>query len=137
MCLRARLASHEGRTGDALRLLEALEPGDTQGDIAVTPFVARAAERFLRAELLASLGRETEALQWFASLGYGSVTEVPLRAPAHLRQAEIHEGLGNRAEAARQCARFIELWRDSDPEFQPLVDEARRRLHALSLPTRY
>jgi hypothetical protein len=81
--------------------------------------------------LLASLGRDVEALQWFASLGHGAVTEIPLRAPAHLRQAQIHERRGDRDEAARHYARFIDFWRDSDPEFRPLVDEARRRLDAL------
>jgi len=132
--LRARLAWQRGRADEALRLLEALEPSDTQGDIAVTPFVTRASERFLHAEVLASLGRDAEALRWFASLGTGSVTEIPLRAPSHLRQAEIHERLGNRDRAARHFARFLELWQDADPTFQPVVDAARRRLASLTRP---
>ena len=126
--LRARLEQHAGRPEQALRLLEAMESRDTQGDVAATPFVSRASERFLRGELLVSLGRHAEALPWYASLGVGSVTEVPLQALAHYRQAEIHERLGNRDVASRHYARCLELWRDADQEFRPLVDTARQGL---------
>jgi DNA-binding SARP family transcriptional activator len=132
--LRAGLAWQKGRPEEALRLLEALESRDTQGDIAATPFVTRANERFLRAEVLASLGRDAEALRWFASLGIGSVTEIPLRALSDLRQAEIHERLGNRSESVRHYTRFVELWREADPELRPLVDAAHRRVASLTRP---
>lgn len=130
--LRAHVAWHRGRAQEALGLLETLESRDSQGDIAVIPFVTRANERYLRGELLASLGRDGEALQWFASLGGGSVTEIPLQAPSHFRQAEIHERLGHRPEATRHYARVLELWRDADPEFRRLADSARQRLAKLT-----
>lgn len=130
--LRAQLLRKAGHPEEALRLLQSLESSDSQGDIAVTPFVARANERFLHGELLASMGRNTEALQWFASLGDGSVTEIPLRAPSHFRQAEIYARLGKRDQAARHYARVLALWSDADAEFQPLVDAARRRLANLT-----
>ena len=114
-----------------LQLLEALEATDSQGDIAVTPFVARANERFLRGELLAAVGSDVEALEWFASLGDGSVTEIPLRAPSHFRQAGIHERLGNRDQAARHYVKFLKLWSIADSEFQPMRDSAQRRLAIL------
>jgi hypothetical protein len=126
--LRAALASFEGRKEQALSLLETLELRDTQGDIAVTPFSSRANERFLHGELLVAMGRGTEALQWFASLGTGSVTEIPLKALSHLRQAEIHERLGKRGLAGGHYEKFVRLWSDTDPEFQPIVDAARRQL---------
>jgi tetratricopeptide (TPR) repeat protein len=129
--LRAALAWQARRPADALRLLEALECRDSQGDVDVTPFDARANERFLHGEVLAALGRDAEALQWFASLGTGSVTELPLRAPAELRQAAIHERLGHRADAVRHYERFLALWRDADPALRATADSARRRLAAL------
>lgn len=128
--LRAQVAWKEGSPEKALALLQALESSDSQGDVAFTPFVARANERFLRGEVLAGMGRNAEALRWFASLGDGSVSEIPLRAPSHFRQAEIHRHLGNRGQAARHYARFLKLWSDADPVFQPLVDSARRGLAA-------
>jgi tetratricopeptide (TPR) repeat protein len=112
----------------ALRILETLESSDSQGDIAATPFVARASERFLRAEVLAAMGRHSEALRWFASVGDGSVSEIPFRALSHLRQAAIHERLGDRKQAATHYAWFLKLWAHADPEFQPLVAAARRQL---------
>ena len=72
-------------------LLQAMESRNAQGEVAATPFASRANERFLRAEILASLGRTAEAVQWLAALGDGSVTEVAevaLRAPSNLRQGE-------------------------------------------------
>jgi tetratricopeptide (TPR) repeat protein len=129
--LRAHLAWRARRADEALGLLEALESRDSQGDIAVTPFVTRANERFLRGEILASLGRDEDALRWFASLGAGSVTEIPLQALSHLRQGEISDRLGRRREAARHYARVLELWRDADPELQSLVDTAQGRLARL------
>lgn len=130
--LRARLAWAAGRPDEALQLLDALEVSDTQGDVAGTPFAARANERFLRGEVLASMGRDTEALRWFAALGQGSVTEIALQAPSHLRQAEIHERRGDREAAARHYERYVTLWRDADSGFQPHVDDVRRRLTELS-----
>jgi hypothetical protein len=70
--------------------------------------------------------------QLSATLGHGLVTGVPLRTPAHLRQAEIHERLGNRARAAGHYEQFVELRRSADAEFQPAVDAARRRLSSLT-----
>ena len=130
--LRARLAWRRGRPEEALRLVDSLELRDSQGDVAVTPFVTRVNERFLRAEILASLGRDSDALRWLASLGSGSVTEIALLAPSHLRQAEILERLGRREEAIEHYARFLALWRNADPMFRPAVEQARARLARLS-----
>jgi hypothetical protein len=52
-------------------------------------------------------------------------------APSHLRQAEIYDRRGDRSQAARHYRRFIELWREADPELQQTVTEARVRLAAL------
>jgi tetratricopeptide (TPR) repeat protein len=116
--LRARLAWQAGRAPEALALLEGLEAQDSQGDIAVIPFVSRANERFLHGEVLESLGRHEDALRWFASLGYGSVSEIPLRASAYRRQADILQRLGKRDEAAKLMARVADLWHNADPEFR-------------------
>jgi hypothetical protein len=130
--LRAAIAHQQGRPQVALELLEALESRDTQGDVAATPFVSRPNERFLRAEVLAALHREPEALQWLSALGVGSVTEIPLRAPSHLRQAEIYERLGRRDQAVVQYGLVAELWRHADASFQRQAAIARQRLASLA-----
>jgi tetratricopeptide (TPR) repeat protein len=112
-------------------LLDSLENREAQGDVIATPFAARANERFLHGEILVSMGRHAEALRWFESIGDGAVSEIPLRAPSHLRQAEIHQRLGNHEQAMRHYQRFLALWRDADPEFQARMGDVRHQLNAM------
>lgn len=53
-------------------------------------------------------------------------------APDSLDDEVQHDRLGNSQEAARHYARFVELWRESDPQFQPVIDAARQRLAELT-----
>jgi hypothetical protein len=46
--------------------------------------------------------------------------------------AELLEQRGDRARAADYYSQFAELWRGADPDLQPRVAEARRRLAALT-----
>ncbi|HET9274986.1 MAG TPA: protein kinase [Gemmatimonadales bacterium] len=50
---------------------------------------------------------------------------------AFFRMAELYEARGNREKAREFYGRFTELWREADPELQPRVREARRRLEDL------
>ena len=54
------------------------------------------------------------------------------RPAAHERLGQLYEALGNTAKAAEHYRAFIELWKNADPELQPRVTEARRRLAKLS-----
>ena len=56
-------------------------------------------------------------------------------APALYRLGEIYEAKGNKAKAREYYERFVEQWRDADPQFQPKVAEAKRRLAALGSDT--
>jgi hypothetical protein len=47
------------------------------------------------------------------------------------RLAQLHDERGNTAKAAEYYARFVELWRDADPELQPRVTAAQQRLQLL------
>jgi eukaryotic-like serine/threonine-protein kinase len=62
---------------------------------------------------------------------YRLFSDAHWRATVVERLAQLHEARGNHARAAEHYARFIELWQDADPELQPRVREARRRLAAL------
>jgi eukaryotic-like serine/threonine-protein kinase len=46
--------------------------------------------------------------------------------------ADAHEAAGDVAGAASALTDLVELWRDADPELQPVVDAARRRLAGLA-----
>ena len=94
-------------------------------------FGSQSLERWMRAEALVALGRHEEALSWYASLAEGLIDRVIYLAPAHLRQAQIHERLGRPGLAAQHYARFVTLWQDCDPSLRPLVDEARAKIGQL------
>jgi tetratricopeptide (TPR) repeat protein len=52
-------------------------------------------------------------------------------AGAHKRLGQLYEAKGEREKAASHYARFVELWKDADPELQPRVREVRERLARL------
>jgi hypothetical protein len=84
---------------------------------------AYAHARFLRADLLHALGRDEEALQWYSSLSeqYDAIY-LPL---VHLKMGEMLEHQRRYSDAARQYARFAELWLHADPELRAFVQRAR------------
>jgi tetratricopeptide (TPR) repeat protein len=108
--VRAQAARAAGDAAGALRILDEA-PLELWYQLAVTsPVFAAPLERFLRAELLEELGREEEAMGWYAALGETSPHELPYVAPAQLRLAGIHARQG-RADAAAACrARAEQLW---------------------------
>jgi tetratricopeptide (TPR) repeat protein len=135
--VRAEIARQAGDLEGALRLLES-EPFHVDfGSGRTSAFYGLGRERYLRAELLNSLGRDEEALGWYRGLGEIFPYDIIYVAPSHLRQAEIHELAGRSKEAAAHYARFIELWSGSDSELRPAVADARRRLATLPSTASY
>ncbi len=55
-----------------------------------------------------------------------------LRAMVHERLGQLYEAKGDTAKAVTNYRTFIALWKDAEPEFQPRVAEARRRLEKLT-----
>jgi tetratricopeptide (TPR) repeat protein len=53
-------------------------------------------------------------------------------APTYKRLGELYTARGDRAKAREYYGRFVELWKDADPELQPIVDSARAALKRLS-----
>ncbi|HEV2129500.1 MAG TPA: hypothetical protein VGR27_00265, partial [Longimicrobiaceae bacterium] len=125
--VRAEVARIGGQPHDALRLLP--EPGVWPDDnLPRAENYGKERERFLYAELLRTVGRDEEALRWYATFPDATGADLIYLAPSHLRRAEIHERRGEREKATEHYRRFIELWQDADPELQPLVSRARQRL---------
>ncbi|MBI2403664.1 MAG: tetratricopeptide repeat protein [Gemmatimonadetes bacterium] len=129
--LRARILAAEHRPADALRALGEAHPEIWFGATISDPFYSQGRLRYVRAELLRQVGHYHDALRWYRSLGENSPWDLVFLAPSHLRQGEIYELLGDRAKAAEHYERFIALWREADPEFQPLVARAQARLARL------
>lgn len=105
-----------------------LGPQRSTGPIA---FFAQAWERFLWGEVLAALGKDDDALRWFASFPEPGGYDLLFLAPAHLRRAEIHRDAAAFERAVHHFGCFLDLWADADPEMQPLLDHARRNRESL------
>jgi tetratricopeptide (TPR) repeat protein len=61
------------------------------------------------------------------------LTSDPLDlAPTLKRLGELYERRGDRQPALDAYSRFVELWRDADPEFQPVVADVKRRIERLT-----
>ena len=52
-------------------------------------------------------------------------------APALFRLGELYEHAGDTKRAAEYYGRFVELWKNADPDLQPCVTEARARMNNL------
>ena len=51
---------------------------------------------------------------------------------SYKRAGELYEAKGDRKKAADYYGRFVDLWKDADPELQPAVREVRARLAQLA-----
>jgi serine/threonine protein kinase/tetratricopeptide (TPR) repeat protein len=130
--IRADVARRQGRAEEALRLLEESLRHTNYIFILSSPYFSQTRERFLRAELLESLGRFEEALKWYASFEGYSVYDLIYAAPSHLGRARILERLGSREDAAAHYARAVKLWKDCDPSLRPMMAEAEAGLARVS-----
>lgn len=66
--IRATVALADDRPNDALTTLEGINFETWHQSAMVSPFVALARERFLRARALAEIGRDDEAARWYVAL---------------------------------------------------------------------
>ncbi len=49
-------------------------------------------------------------------------------APTYRRLGELYEEKGNRTKAANYYQKFVDLWRNADPELQPQVTDVKKKL---------
>jgi tetratricopeptide (TPR) repeat protein len=82
-------------------------------------------------------GHADSALAVYARYAAGSqfgrlATDAVYLGPSLKRLGELYEEKGDRDNAAKAYARLVELWKNADPELQPHVTEARRRLEKLA-----
>ncbi len=50
-------------------------------------------------------------------------------AGSYKRLGELYEAAGDLSKAALNLEKFVELWKDADPELQPKVQDIRNRLN--------
>jgi tetratricopeptide (TPR) repeat protein len=67
------------------------------------------------------------AMHWESRLD----TDPFVLAGSHKRLGELYDAKGNREKAISHLSKFVELWKNADPELQPVVNDAKRRLARL------
>ena len=87
--LRAAIARAEGRTADALTMLERPQPQHWFQLTVASPFFSQTSQRYLRAELLREVGRTREASAWYSSIAQRSPYELIYAEPARRRLEEM------------------------------------------------
>jgi tetratricopeptide (TPR) repeat protein len=63
---------------------------------------------------------------------YRVLGDVDLLAATYQRLGEVYEALGNRTKAVEYYVKLIDLWKNADPELQPIVKDAHARVARLS-----
>jgi serine/threonine-protein kinase len=119
--LEADLLVAQGRADSALLVLAPIE-AEARWDEQQLDAIARAyegAQRWVEAAAKYRLLIEREAISY-----EGLVPWIV----AYYHLGMICERLGERADAVRAYQRFVELWGEADPEVQPRVADARRRI---------
>jgi tetratricopeptide (TPR) repeat protein len=80
-------------------------------------------------------GKPDSAIAYFeravAAKDYSLAADTHFRAGSYKRLGELYEAKGDTAKAESNYQKFIELWKDADPELQPKVRDARDRLARL------
>ncbi len=132
LSLRAHVLYEEGRLAEALATLASQPRRLRPQYIWQAMFYQHSEDRFLRGEIYNRLGRLEDARRWYAVIdGSYPYYRYDYTGLAYLRLAEVHERLGDHEQARFQYQRFIDLWRDCDPELRPMVEEARRAIERL------
>jgi hypothetical protein len=53
-------------------------------------------------------------------------------APSFKRLGEVYESRGDRQRALENYGKFVELWKEADPELQPALREVKVRMAGLA-----
>jgi tetratricopeptide (TPR) repeat protein len=122
------------KQGQPARALADLERGARETPFVpawTSGFVSQAYERYLRAELLHDLGRDDEALAWYGTFAENSPYDLVYLAPSLYRQAQIYDARKQKPQAIERYKRFVELWKNCDPQLQSYTTNAKMRIARL------
>jgi tetratricopeptide (TPR) repeat protein/tRNA A-37 threonylcarbamoyl transferase component Bud32 len=91
---------------------------------------------FNEGQAFEKLGEPDSAIAQYERFANGHNTDPENReyflAAALRRLGEMYESKGDRTKAAAYYGRFVDLWKDADPELQPLVTDIRKRMAYLA-----
>jgi tetratricopeptide (TPR) repeat protein len=80
-------------------------------------------------------GRADSAIAYFEKFvttrGQVPDLDAEFRAGSHKRLGELYDAKGNTAKAVEHFEKFVEMWKNAEPELQPKVREAQDKLKRL------
>ena len=121
---------------DAIAALQHLYCGGTSPRTSSSTLAERCPEPFLAVayEAVGDTVSERTVLEHYLGANgfFRGVTDPLVLGPSLQRLGELYEAKGDREGAAREYAKLVNVWKDADPELQPRVAEARRRLAKLT-----
>lgn len=122
------IALAEGRAGDAVQSFRRVLSAEKFCVICGSGALARAYDAAGQRDSVVTLYE-----RMLASRDPGSRRQEDLfeRARALKRLGELYEERGNVAQAIRRYREFMELWKDADPQLQPVVQDVKERVARL------
>jgi len=78
-----------------------------------------------------NLEKAIEAYEKILSLTYGRYYHGDIYAKSYYRLGRIYQEKGMKEEAVKHYNKFIHLWKECDPQFQPLVKDAKKQVKEL------
>jgi eukaryotic-like serine/threonine-protein kinase len=119
----------EGRLADAAAAYREWEQLSGECIVCGTPELAQVYDRMGQPDSARVLYERFLATPFIGDYALQHSTAL---AASYKRVGELYEASGNRQRAAEYYGRFIDLWKDADPELQPAVADVRRRLGRLA-----
>jgi serine/threonine protein kinase/Tfp pilus assembly protein PilF len=132
--LRGRLALARKNLPDAVKLLDeavAHCPGEMIGNNVTGRNALYLDSLALACFEMGDVDKAINNYEKIALLTYDRQSWGDLYARSFYNLGKIYEQKGLKSKAAENYNRFISLWKDCEPRFRPLVDDARKRLAAL------
>jgi tetratricopeptide (TPR) repeat protein len=123
----AAIAIAEHRYLDAAHEAQAVDVGDCT--TCAAPLIAIAYDYADKPDsAIAAFTKYVESTSIIARFGNDGF----FLAGAYKRLGELWEAKGDRAKATKYYVKFVEMWKDADPDLQPKVAEVRKKLARLS-----
>lgn len=127
LMVEAAVARAEGRNEERFALSRRAAQR-TSVELYATAFLARGYDEEGRIDSALAAYHRVEAMPFHGRLPI----DAQFLANAYERMGYLHEARGEFGEARKYLGRFVDLWKDADPELQPRVEAARRALVRLT-----
>ena len=129
--IEARLAARRGDLDTAEREARRAYDGWLIHSANTAAADPEAAMRFHLAQMLGGRGATEEAAALYRSQAPPYTWRSFYTTLSYERLGQLYDKGGDLEKAAEHYARFVELWKDADPELQPRVQAAQQRLNEI------